>query len=842
MKKTFIILIMLLANHFVFCQWSTNPAINNAICTNYYNQSDIIMISDGSGGAIISWNDVRNGLNGIFNDNIYAQRINSNGTVLWTADGVNITPANVYRGRHSLTSDGAGGAFISWVTDGSFGSLYMQHINAAGALQWGANGILIRSGTVLDAAVPQLIVDGTGGSIIVWSDNRDFNDPDLYAQKINAAGQLQWNVNGNIVCGNNGGHGDVQIKSDGSGGAVFAWVDTRNQSIQEIYAQKVDAAGSLQWLPDGVLVNSVVNGSTNPQLIYDGSGAIITWRDLRLGNTDWNIYAQKLNINGQIQWTINGEPVTIALGNQGDPQLTTDGNGGAIFTWDMQSSSDIYAQRINASGAAQWVLNGIAVCIAANGQRLPTLTSDGSGGAVITWQDARTNNIHDIYAQRINSSGTSLWTNDGVAVSTATFVQREPVILNDGINGMIITWRDYRNDLAGNRADIYAQRLNADGSLGGVAVVDLDGDGYTVAQGDCNDNNATIHPGAIEVCNGVDDDCDGLIDEGFDIDGDGYTTCGSGRGIGNPYGSPLASFIDCNDNNAAIHPGATELCNGVDDDCDGTIDEGFDIDGDGYTTCGSGRGIGNPYGSPLASFIDCNDNNAAIHPGATELCNGIDDDCDGTIDEGCSVTISVADVTVYEAGGLAIIPVSLSAASASTITVKYTTSNGSARHPKDYNRISETITFSPGQTSKEISVVIFADAITEGDEDFFITLSRPTNATIADGSATVTITETASFTKTNNKAATEIKIRNEINLVVPNPQRRTEQLRFYGIESGTFDVIIYDLNGKPVYRQLNYRNNWIPIQLPQGIYMYQLQFKKLSGVLKRITGKLLITE
>ncbi len=131
---------------------------------------------------------------------------------------------------------------------------------------------------------------------------------------------------------------------------------------------------------------------------------------------------------------------------------------------------------------------------------------------------------------------------------------------------------------------------------------DADTDGFTSCAGDCDDGRAAVHPGAAETCNGLDDDCDGIADEGFaDPDGDGYATCAN----------------DCNSSNAAVHPGALELCNGIDDNCDGLVDN-VDFDQDGFNGCSA----------------DCNDLNAAARPGASEACNGFDDDCDGLIDEG----------------------------------------------------------------------------------------------------------------------------------------------------------------------------------------------------------------
>lgn len=142
------------------------------------------------------------------------------------------------------------------------------------------------------------------------------------------------------------------------------------------------------------------------------------------------------------------------------------------------------------------------------------------------------------------------------------------------------------------------------------ANTDADGDG-SPASVDCDDKDRAVHPGAKEICNGKDDDCNGRIDEGFDADGDGFTTCAA-----------FGKAADCDDADPKVNPGAAEVCNAKDDNCDGKIDEGFDKDNDGFTTCARGN---------IPS--DCNDSDANVKPGGAEICNGKDDDCDGRVDE-----------------------------------------------------------------------------------------------------------------------------------------------------------------------------------------------------------------
>ena len=131
------------------------------------------------------------------------------------------------------------------------------------------------------------------------------------------------------------------------------------------------------------------------------------------------------------------------------------------------------------------------------------------------------------------------------------------------------------------------------------ADLDADNDGYSPNQGDCNDADRDISPVAAEILgDGIDNDCDGIVDTLADNDGDGYTV----------------EQGDCDNFNPDTYPGAPELPDGLDNDCDGTLaDE--DRDGDGYSSLDG----------------DCNDSNRFIYPGAPELADGLDNDCDGTI-------------------------------------------------------------------------------------------------------------------------------------------------------------------------------------------------------------------
>ncbi len=185
------------------------------------------------------------------------------------------------------------------------------------------------------------------------------------------------------------------IASDGAGGAIITWWEGNNAGTSDIYAQRISANGVVLWTTNGIPICTDPANQSFPQIISDGAGgAIILWHDTRnryTWNPFWEIYAQRVNAAGVPQWAANRVFIGTELENQTILGFSPDGQGGALIAWTYPVSvTDIYVQKINPAGVVQWGPNGTAVCTDIYTQLNPAVTSDGSGGAIITWSDYRT--------------------------------------------------------------------------------------------------------------------------------------------------------------------------------------------------------------------------------------------------------------------------------------------------------------------------------------------------------------------------------------------------------------------------------------------------------------------
>jgi len=440
-------------------QWNTNNAINNAVCTELSNQQEPRIVTDSKGGAITTWIDSRNDVNN--NTDIFVQRIKKNGSVAWTINGIAACSNTSNQTSPFLIEDGKGGAIICWqdLRNGN-SDIYAQRFDSTGIAQWAVNGVAVVQKASQQRS-QRIVSDGNNGAIIVWEDSIN-NNSDIFAQRINADGTQAWPANGVAVCTSADLQINLRITNDGNGGAVICWQDKRNSSYYDIYAQKITANGSVSFAQNGIVICSSVNTQNNPKIETDNAGgAYIIWQDKR-NALDYNIYAQKINASGAIQFAANGVLVCDYAGNQSAIDATADGiTGGIIITWKdgRTPNNHIYAQFLSSTGATQWVNNGLLISNFTNAQLNPNIVGVTNNEAVIVWQDS-TANGWDVYTQKINTAGNIQWGTNGVCVSSATANQTSPKNVSDGAGGCVYVWQDKRNA----NFDIYAYGLKSNGT------------------------------------------------------------------------------------------------------------------------------------------------------------------------------------------------------------------------------------------------------------------------------------------------------------------------------------------------------------------------------------------
>ncbi|MEQ1833859.1 MAG: T9SS type A sorting domain-containing protein [Candidatus Eisenbacteria bacterium] len=437
------------------------------VCTAANQQEGVIAVSDGAGGVIMAWEDARSGL--LNSSDIVAQRLDAHGVPLWTANGVIVCNANSLQQFPQMASDGAGGAIIVWEDSRNGASdIFAQRINASGVPQWAPNGVVVCSAGGIQQ-FPKIVADGVGGAFTCWSDVRSGISLDVFGARLNSAGASVWGANGIPICTAVGSQTPTDILADGVGGAIVAWEDSRSGVDYDIYLQHI-ASGTTQWALDGVAACAVAGNQIQPKLGTDHlGGAIVVWADQRSGTYD--IYARRVEPDGTMQWTPDGIEVCIAAGAQLAPALVSDGDGGAIIAWaDLRSvtSYDVYCQHVSPGGATTWLADGVPLTETTGNQDRVSIVSDGSGGAIVTWEDLRGVVNRDLYAQRVSALGTPMWALNGNAVCTATNRQWFPSMVTDGAGGAIIAWSDLRNN---GFTDIYAQRVERYGQLGEPAPV-----------------------------------------------------------------------------------------------------------------------------------------------------------------------------------------------------------------------------------------------------------------------------------------------------------------------------------------------------------------------------------
>jgi hypothetical protein len=437
------------------------------ICNNMGNQNQPQICSDDAGGAIVTWLEAR-----FYPAGIYAQRISELGRSRWTEGGIEIIRPDYSANRPRIVADGSGGAIIVWerYDAGYVFDLYAQRVDSLGNLLWNEDGVAVCTAAG-DQEWSVICSDGTGGCIIAWIDERTSPNGDIYAQRIDASSTPVWTVDGITICTADSIQQEVRMIADGSGGAIMVWMDYRAEG--DLYAQKVNGSGVVQWAADGVPICLLNNTQYDPVICTDGAGGVfVAWYDRR--DFSFDLYMQRIASDGSEVFVSGGITICSEANSQRASGITADGVGGAIVVWeDFRGGADrihLYSQRVNASGTKLWsAASGVPIRQMSGYAYHDVIISDQQEGAIISWSDTRNiggDNGYDVYAQRIDDTGMCLWRENGDSLCTAMGTQANLTATTDGAGGMIVAWRDTRNP----DDDIYGQRINSDGTFTAVLL------------------------------------------------------------------------------------------------------------------------------------------------------------------------------------------------------------------------------------------------------------------------------------------------------------------------------------------------------------------------------------
>lgn len=401
---------------------------------------------------------------------------------LWDPAGIAIRQGAGI-GSHCVVQNDENNTLVVWC-DLRSGSedLFAQLISPSGVPLWEPEGKLVAGGPW--GSVNPVAVAVADGWIIFWMDHRldcgMSDDPvfgDIYAQKIDLNGNRQWLDNDQTgVCVDTYtsriDHMNPLIAvPDGSGGAMVAWVDFRDYEHGEIYVQRIDAGGTVQWASPLLAADSSVVHSETMSGCGDGTGNLI----LGWNNGYEGTLICKVTPAGLRPWGNRGQQLRAGYHLGGESmRLCPDGSGGCYVAWTGRTTDtgpSLHAQRVNAAGAALWTSGGIDVCTnlyTPHFSVAPSVNADSTDGVLLSWTNDDYMNPQ-IYSQKISASGQILWTQNGLLTGADpcgganSFFRGHPIAMSDHAGGMICFWLENLAEGISISGDIYATRIGPSG-------------------------------------------------------------------------------------------------------------------------------------------------------------------------------------------------------------------------------------------------------------------------------------------------------------------------------------------------------------------------------------------
>lgn len=451
----FLMLAVLISMNLASLEWQNPTPIRQGVNIEWFRTGT----ETADNCAIYVWSDTKLGAR-----DLYAQKVSATGTMVWgeplLVDG---KPDRQEDPVITRTSDD--NFIIAWIdfSDDYDGNVYAQKVSSSGTLMWQTGGVPVCVYARIQISL-NIEPDNAGGAYIVWEDNRN-PGKDIYGQHLSSTGAPLWTVNGIPIANGDGDETYNTMWSDGLGGLIIGYVYSLS-GADDLYVKRFLPNGQMAWNQPLPLSPVAEKQNKIKMAPINNDSFVFTWMDFR--NTDPDIYAQRVDLNGNILWP---DPFVVYTDStatipypQENPRIVQTSDNAVIIIWEDKGNSsgepDLYAQKIGLSGTKLWDIAGVPLCVADFSQSSPRMCSDNNGGCYVSWDDARNGNTanFDIYAQHLSSTGTSLWAPNGKAICTSPNEQTGALIKISG-NNIFINWMDMRDGSVG----INYQVLNLEG-------------------------------------------------------------------------------------------------------------------------------------------------------------------------------------------------------------------------------------------------------------------------------------------------------------------------------------------------------------------------------------------
>ncbi len=456
-------LFILLPASTLWGQWSSDPAMNLAIADRSGEQVQAKMCTLPDGGAYVSWFD-----NSAGGYDVYLQRLNGLGVEQWAHNGVLIADRGFSSTQdYDLDIDEQGNALLTFRDDRVAGTqITATKVDPSGAQLWGATGVQLTSGGDFVAA-PKISSTTDGAAVVAWTNNND-----VRLQKLDAAGAPLWGAGVTILAIGGDGTSASDMDTSDAGGVIVSVV-RGFLGPKHLHAQKYDADGNPLWgaTPPAVFDGGALQTGNFPQFVPDDDGgAVFAWYSVNAG---LQCHAQWVQSDGTEAFGHNGVTVSTAARDRTQPAVSFNPATSETFVfWREETGAPnptygIYGQKLDSSGSRQWSSEGVAVEPLSSTEVVQVTQAHTGDAATVLWVETVTFGDQLVHASRLDTMGQPLWAPDIVDVSTVSSSKSRLAAAVTPADGVLAVWSDSRNDVN----DVYGQRINADGTLGGGDII-----------------------------------------------------------------------------------------------------------------------------------------------------------------------------------------------------------------------------------------------------------------------------------------------------------------------------------------------------------------------------------